>query len=296
MTKTIDTLVEDIYDVVSTKGGWDATITEFTVNGFADLFRSRFEVEQGAGGDGLRMSRMGSPCRRKLWYEVNSPDEGQSLPANTLLKFIAGDVWEQLLLSLAIAAGHDVRGMQDELEIAGIKGHRDAVIDGITVDVKSAAPFSFNKFRKGDIRSDDPFGYITQLGAYVEAGHRADESVHPTRGAFLVVDKVTGDLHLHVEDFQPEELDKTAFFERTKEMVANPEPPERSFAPVLSGYRKGGVFHPDGNTKLGTNCSYCPFKRRCWPELRSFQYARSQVHFVEVTNEPRVEEIVYDED
>ena len=77
---------------------------------------------------------------------------------------------EELALTVAMAAGHDVKGQQGKLNVHGIKGHRDAVIDGMTVDVKSASPYAFKKFKDGTLRDDDPFGYISQLSSYVYAG------------------------------------------------------------------------------------------------------------------------------
>lgn len=94
---------------------------------------------------GLRMSNIGSPCERKLWYSINKPHEEEKLRPETLLKFLYGDLLEELLLFLAEVSGHKVEGRQDTQEISGIKGHRDAVIDGVTTDVKSASTFGFIK-------------------------------------------------------------------------------------------------------------------------------------------------------
>ena len=56
------------------------------------------------------------------------------------------------------------------LAVHGIKGHRDAVIDGITIDVKSASRYGMQKFKDISYRDDDPYGYISQLSSYVYAG------------------------------------------------------------------------------------------------------------------------------
>ena len=58
-----------------------------------------------------------------------------------------GDILEELLLFLAKEAGHTVTGQQDTLSISGVNGHRDAIIDGRLVDVKSASSYSFRKFK-----------------------------------------------------------------------------------------------------------------------------------------------------
>ena len=298
MTKTIDTLVEDIYAVVNDRGGWDAAVTQFFTEGMRDVAFSRLEEDEEARSPTLRMSNMGTPCKRKLWYNLHAPNEGEALPAQARLKFLYGDILENLLLSLAIAAGHDVRGMQDELEISGIRGHRDCVIDGTTVDVKSASPFSFGKFKRGELADNDPFGYISQLGSYVYAGHREDDTVHPTDGAFLVIDKVSGELCLDRYTFNFEEMDKEREFAETIALTSDVDnPPPRHYEDEQDGYkdRKTGAFRGNGNYYLGLNCSYCEFKKKCWPGLRTFMYKRGSgyapKYFTYIKKEPKVMEV-----
>ena len=298
MTKELGTLVEDIYAVVNDRGGWDTAITEFFSTGMRDIAVSRFEEEEQRREPTLRMSNMGSPCKRKLWYSINTPNEGEGLPPQAYLKFLYGDLLENLLLSLSMAAGHDVRGMQDELSISGIRGHRDAVIDGVTVDVKSASPASFNKFKHGQLVDNDPFGYISQLSSYVYAGHREDDTVHPTDGAFLVIDKVSGELALDRHTFDFDRMDKEYEFERTKEQVNDVDNiPSRAFEPEDDGYynSKDKQFRANGNKVLGLNCSYCEHKKQCWPGLRTFMYKRGMGHvpkyFTRVLKQPKVMEV-----
>lgn len=45
------------------------------------------------------------------------------------------------------------------------------------------------------------------------------------------------------------------------------------------------------NKKLCTSCSYCNFKKQCWPEMRTFMYASGPEFLVEVVDVPRVMEI-----
>jgi hypothetical protein len=297
MTKTIDTLEEDMNAELLSRGGWDASITEYFLSSIRGLVDSRFEnpVERTPT---LRMSNMGKPCKRQLWYSIHAPDEGEGIPASGHLKFFYGDLIESFVLSLARAAGHDVRGEQDELEIAGIRGHRDAVIDGFTVDVKSASPYSFSKFQSGELRDNDPFGYISQLSSYVAAGHEADDTVDPKTGYFLVVNKVTGDICLDGYTFTDEELNHEPDFERTKELIANLERvPDRGFEPEDDGYKnsKTKLFVKNGNKLLGVNCSYCEYKRKCYPNLRTFMYKTGTGYrpkfFTHVAKEPKVSEV-----
>lgn len=284
MSKSINTLVKDIYDVIEGKGGWDETVSEFFKSDVSSVVDSRLGAPRESREPTLRLSALGNPCPRKLWYSLNSPDDGEVFDGATLFKFLYGDILESLLISLAKAAGHTVEGCQDELYVAGVRGHRDCVIDGITVDVKSASTFSYSKFRDGALRDNDPFGYISQLSSYVYAG-RDQTSVqsHPSLGAFLVVDKTLGNICLDMYDFGPELDSKEDEVEGLKEMVVQPEPPERAFEPEPDG--------KSGNMKLPINCSYCAFKEKCFPGVRTFLYSGKPRFLTTVVREPNVKEV-----
>jgi len=278
----INTLVKDMYDVIEGNGGWDEVISSYFRESVGDVVDTRLQAQEREQGT-LRMSNLGTPCTRKLWYTVNTPDDAEPLRPDTRLKFLYGDILESLLLSLAKAAGHDVTGEQTELHIAGIKGHRDAVIDGITVDVKSASGYGFKKFEEGNLRNDDPFGYISQLSSYVSAGNKLDaEGVHPSLGAFLVVDKQSGKLCLDMYDLKQEVRNKEEEVESLKQTVANGTPPPRGFDDVADG--------GSGNRKLGNVCSYCGFKQTCWPATRTFLYSNGPRFLTRVERLPNVPE------
>ncbi len=194
-----------------------------------------------------------------------------------------GDMIEELALTVAMAAGHDVKGQQDRLNVHGIKGQRDAVIDGMTVDVKSASPFAFKKFKEGNLRNDDPFGYISQLSSYVYAAKDDPLVTNKTAGAFLVIDKVNGHICLDVYDFTEELKTKEREMSETKEMVNGPIPEDR-IPPIPQS-------KTSPNTKLSISCNYCEFNRICWPEARTFLYSTGPVHLVDVVSEPRAFEV-----
>lgn len=281
---TINTLVKDINEVLQGKGGWDAAITEYFLENMRDFAETRMQdqEEKAKGKQTLRLSQLGKPCQRQLWYSMNLPISDEPFPAHTLLKFRYGDIIEALVLSLAKAAGHKVEGEQDVLYVDGIKGHRDAVIDRITVDVKSASSYGYQKFANGSLRDDDPFGYISQLSSYVYAGRDHPVESHPTLGAFLAVDKQNGYLCLDMYDFGPELDRKLSDVQNIKEMVENPEPPARHFSDEEDG--------KSGNRKLGAGCSYCDFKQGCWPGLRTFLYSGKPRFLTQVVREPAVKE------
>ena len=283
MSKKLDTIVEDIYRVVEGKGGWDATVTEFFSSSLSSIAEARFSQEQ-VPRDYLSLSGIGSPCDRRLWYKINQTESSEPLTAEALGTFFYGDLLEALVLSLAKAAGHSVEGMQDKVEVFGIPGSRDAVIDGVTVDVKSASKYGFEKFRKHNLREDDPFGYISQLSSYVYAGKGDPLVKNKTEGAFLVVQKDRFKLCLDRYDFTEEIAKKEEEVERVKGLVAGSIPEDR-IPPVPQS-------KTSENTVLSTTCGYCDFRKVCWPEARTFLYSTGPAYLVDVVNEPRVTELI----
>ena len=281
MSKSLDTLVEDIYRVVEGKGGWDAVSTEFLSSSIATVAEARFSQEQ-VPRDYLSLSGIGSPCDRKLWYKINQSKDSEPLRAETLGTFFYGDLLEALILALAVAAGHKVEGMQDRVNVFGVSGQRDAVIDGVTVDVKSASEHGFKKFKKHNLRQEDPFGYISQLSSYVYAGKDDPLVKNKTEGAFLVVQKDRFKLCLDKYDFTKELKGKEQEIKRVQSLVAGTIPEDR-IPPVPQS-------ETSENTKLSTTCGYCEFRKVCWPEARTFLYSTGPVYLVDVVNEPRVTE------
>lgn len=228
------------------------------------------------------MSNLGTPCDRKLWYSVNKPELADRLPGYTSFKFLYGDILERVLLALAKLAGHTVEGEQTELEIGDVKGHRDAVVDGRLIDVKTATTHSFAKFRDHKLRSDDPFGYLTQIGAYLHASQTDDTVTEKGKASFIAIDKQLG--HICIDTYEKDNVDYTALVDSKRAMVGSDEPPDRGFTDVPDG--------KSGNRKLGTECSYCPFKSTCWPGLRTFTYSNGPTFLTKVEREPKVEERV----
>lgn len=277
--KTIDTLVSDIYRVLE-EGN-----VKIDASKLADALANILERENTKPT--LRMSNLGTPCERQLWYKINVPDKAEPLKGNVLLKFLIGHVMEEVVLSLAEAAGHKVEHRQATVETCGVEGHIDAVIDGTLTDVKSASTFSFDKFRRGLDDSSDSFGYLGQLGSYRHSAREAG-LVSPDGGAgFLAADKQHGTLHF---DPHPDIGDGTnweEFVNHKKAVVSAPEPPPRGFHPVPDG--------KSGNLKLGVECSYCQFKRECFPGVRTFFYSKGPVHLTHVERVPDVPEYKYEE-
>ena len=281
MTKTIDTLVQDIQEVILKGGGWEKVQESFKEE-IGEVLAKRMSAPEEREPT-LRMSNIGNPCVRRLWYYVNK--KGALIPEDPSLKmkFLYGDILEAILINLAIAAGHKVEGRQDECFVEGIKGHRDCIIDGVLIDVKSASSFSFQKFKKGTLRSDDPFGYIRQLGGYLKAAQDDPLVVEKKKAGFLVIDKTLGHITLDMHDLSPEVKDMEAYVGLRKLAVNGPSIPPRGF--------DDEPFQKSGNRKLPTPCSYCPYFKDCWPSARTFIYSNGPVHLTKVVEKPKVPEV-----
>lgn len=281
--KSIKTLVPDIYKVLSE----GTTINEDNLKKFSsdleDLLRRRLSKDK-EHGTALRMSNFGMPCKRELWYKVNKPEAAAPLDPWTLHKFLYGDILELLELFLAKEAGHTVEGEQDELELNGLVGHRDAVIDGVLVDVKSANSRGMVKFREHLLERDDPFGYIDQLSLYLQASGKDPLVQVKGEAAFLAVDKEMG--HLVLDTYKAKRIDYDKEISRTRAMLSEQHPPTRPYQPKSDG--------ASGNLILDTKCSYCPYKHLCWSDanggtgLVQYNYSTGPKWFVKINKEPRV--------
>lgn len=275
--KQLHELPEDIYKLLEA-----GKLTQEGIQRFCEELRatllSRFTEEKGEPA--LRMSNLGEPCERKLYWKINNPDEGEQLTGKTLFKFLYGDVLELLVLFLAEEAGHTVEGRQDELVLEGVKGHRDAIVDGVLCDVKSASGFGFTKFQTHALEKDDPFGYLVQLGSYLKASQTDPRLKTKGQAAFIAVNKVDGDICVDV--YSPPMVGAKVVLDK-QNMLAADQPPGRSFSDVPDG--------ASGNRKLGVNCSYCQFNQKCWPGLRKFSYSNGPRFLTKVARLPDVPEI-----
>lgn len=229
----------------------------------------------------LRMSMLGSKCDRQLQYKCDPTIKGEETPPEVRMKFMFGDLVEAFILLLAREAGHRVEGEQDELNINGVLGHRDAVIDGVLVDVKSASSRAFSKFKYGLTYDTDVFGYITQLGSYLDASQHDPIVLDKRRAAFLVVDKQFGYIHLDIHEFAGN-VDYKELVHEKQALVHSPIRANRGYFDEPDG--------KSGNRKLGTGCSYCAFKVQCWPGLRTYNYSDGPRFLTRVEREPKVTE------
>jgi hypothetical protein len=286
MSKTIHTLVDDIYRLMETKEAEESVDVEAEIELFGEnmkaLMRTEFGRKRTTDKRTLRLSNIGRDDR-VLWNVVNGTEKEEIKPA-TYIKFMYGHLIEEMLLFMTRMAGHEVSDEQRVCEVEGIKGHMDCKIDGLVVDVKSASSFGFKKFKDGTLAMDDAFGYVDQIKAYA---HACGE----TEFGWLAMDKANGHLAVLKYDLEDTQApihehikgDIRERIKHVKEMVKGDEPTELCTETVPDG--------KSGNKKLGIKCSYCQYKKHCYPELRAFAYSYGPKFLSEVVNEPRVQEI-----
>lgn len=279
--KSINTLVEDIYKLV---GDRDAPLPkEFADSVSRDIgirLEEHFGRQDGERGT-LRLSKMGPQCPCSLWYSVHHPELAEALPPWAKIKYAYGHVLEALAIALAKAAGHSVVGEQDELFLDGIRGHRDCVIDGCIVDVKSCSSIQFAKYKTGSVAQDDSFGYLDQLDGYILASALDDLVQVKDKGYILAIDKTLGHCCLYEHRVRPISIIER--IRKYKEIIRLDNPPACTCGEVSDG--------KSGNRRLDTRASYSPYKFACRPDLRVFLYSDGPRYLTHVQRLPDVPEI-----
>lgn len=278
MTKSIDTLVQDIYNVLGSGEVFSDEMYQQLGNSIAQ--KIKVSIERSMEEPRIRMSNIGKKDRY-LWFLVN---KGKALPrsqeftGDRLLNFLYGDIVEEMILWLAKAAGHSVTEEQKEVVVEGIVGHQDCRIDGVGIDVKSASNYGFRKFADRSILQNDPYGYLPQINGYFEGEEEK---------GFLAINKETGGIC--VTKLKDSELPNTRErIKHIKEMVKEPSPPiEKCYPEVDKGPNKA----------VSQMCASCLYRDICWADandgkgLRRFKYSEGDVYFTQVNKEPRVEEL-----
>ncbi len=308
--KTPDTIIPDIERMLQELiDGKDIEISDEKLAKFGGEIALKLKHALTARKRGSRkhkvlyMSEYGRPCRRQLWYELRPEyhEDKETLQPANIVKFLYGDILEEVVLLLVELAGHEVTGLQESVEIKLphgwlLRGRTDAIVDGEVVDVKSTTTHGFKKFKEGTLEKDDPFGYIPQLAGYGEAIY-GDDIKDGQSCSFLAIDKQLGNITRMpiYADVPKNEADREAnhkaIYEHRLQLVEDMEalvPPKRAFEPVPDG--------KSGNMKLATSCAYCPFKHECWKDandgagLRTFIYSTGPRFLTTVEKQPNVVE------
>ena len=291
MTKSIETLSKDVYDVLDASKDHEPNAPALA--GVQDRIGMEF-TKATEKRDKPRMlgrlwaSDLGKPCMRQHWYNFNEPQYGEKLNGHTKFKFLYGNLLEEAVLWLAEEAGHTVLGQQDSVSLNVdedwvISGRIDGVIDGTLIDVKTTSSYGYKKYTtEGLDATNDTFGYLYQLGFY----HGFNDFEYEVRGVpgFVWIDKQNGHIaYTEVEVPSPGDI-----LDRAKHIItavsSDEVDTERAFTPE--------PFGKSGNMKLPMACSYCSFKERCHRDanngdgLRTFVYSHGPVFLTEVNRQP----------
>lgn len=269
LSKEFSTLIPDVYALLEGRLIVDPLVVQKYGKQIGDILVKQISGADHRDSTKLTMSSVGQPLR-KLWYQLNGY-EGEAFKGPTLFKFAFGHFLEAIFLLLAEGAGHRVERPQEEIQVDGVKGHIDALIDGELIDVKSCSPHSYDKFASGSLLTDDPFGYVGQLSGYASA-------LGLDHAWFVAIDKVHGKictLRIEVKDY-----DIKAKIASIKEAVKQTEPPERCY--------EDEPHQKSGNRKLSIGCSYCAWKFLCWPDVKVYPYSSGPVFLTHVAREPNL--------
>lgn len=277
--KDIKNLIKDIYEEVRNDGWFTKAIAE----GFSTEVGQRLVEAVGLRDKipALRLSQMGTQCPSALWHSIHSPMERQPYQPWTLIKFTYGHILEAYVISMAKAAGHEVVGEQDELVVDGVVGHRDCVIDGCVVDVKSANSRSFQKFKDKSISTSDNFGYLDQLDGYITGSANDPLVTNKSVGYLLAINQELGHLTLYEHHCREESIRKRIRDYRS--IVALTRAPKCTCEQVPDG--------ESGNYKLGVTASYNAYKFACNPRIRTFLYSNGPRYLTKVVRKPDVIEV-----
>lgn len=190
----------------------------------------------------LGMSRIGHPCERALWLDLNQAERAP-FEGRVARIFANGHLREDTIIADLEAAGYPIDGKQTEFSDFGGKfsGHRDGVIHNITkqphlLEIKTANDANFKAFVKNGVKQKPE--YWAQMQCYM--GYGGQE-----RGLFVVENKNNQELYTERVKF-----DSTAFEElkakakRVIEATTPPEKPEDESGCYWCQFKNFGCLNP----------------------------------------------------
>lgn len=282
MKRDIDTLIDDIYAVLTGKVPPGDVVDDVISNAdFAKRVIGHIHADlvpdsrESRDPNEVYVTQFSNPCHTKAWLERHKKTavKEHAISGHGKFKFLYGDLIEESFLYLAKAAGHEVTDTQrrftrplprkGELVLAG---RIDAVIDGWLVDVKSSDPFTFDRVVAGQY--EDKFGYEQQLLAYTWLSPDSYNGI-----ANIFINKVNGKMHIHKWARPMDISDELADFEENMmDDSLTPHPPL--------------TLKDDG--VLSLTCAYCPFKFECFPSLTVYAYASGPSFVVPEFNKKKI--------
>lgn len=261
-------------------------------------FDSKLNAQQKRRTPGtLWASDIGKPCVRQLFYEFTEPQAKEELPVSAKIKFLYGNILEELVLTLLKSADYVVEDEQKRVwckySTWEVSGKMDCtVIDGgnrIVCDVKSASSYSYSDYVVNGLNdTNDKFGYRAQLSFYNWLYNGGDIPLSDTVG-FLFIDKQLG----HIKAVKTPAISGSDLGAMIGHKINTID---RALYVGKAPDRMQGHSVPDGksgNEKLCTTCSYCPFKRKCFEGtgMRTFIYSDGPRFLTKVVKVPNVMEI-----
>ena len=262
-----------------------STMSEETANRIAEDVRQAVLRQFGESGSRefrLRMANIGRPTCQ-LWFEKNKPETALPRPTTFVMNMMLGDIVEAVFKGLLTEAGVEYGDSENvSLDIGEhtINGTYDLTIDGAVDDVKSASDWSYrNKFASFEtLRDGDAFGYVGQLVGYAKA-----TGLKP--GGWWVVNKANGSFKYVPSTGIDSEKEMLKLLSTVKTVDDNTF--KRCFEPVEETFRG----KPTGNKVLAKECSFCDYRKECWPHLKEMPAVKSQakqpkiVSYVELASE-----------
>ncbi len=278
--KRIDTLVSDIRDLLEhpTLKRPDRDLTLDAVNGMASAILKPFKER--SNGYSLRMSSIGKGIR-KHWFESRFGTETPD--AESKMRFVMGDIMEEYLFYLAKLTGHAVTHQQHVVNIEGVEGHIDSIIDGhALVDGKTASDNNYKKFVNGLTPEKDEYGYIYQLAGYYQG--LTNEGFNLDTVGWLAINKSNSNFGFYKFDIAklPSAKDRIITIKKALDKDKAPEAICEGAEPKEAD---------NGNKEMSFKCRYCPFKDKCWTDYKVYRYANGDKFFTEVTKPLRVQEV-----
>jgi hypothetical protein len=245
--------------------------------------RRQFGRDSQRGKFKPRMSNVGRPVCQ-LWYDKNKPDTALPRATTFVMNMMIGDIVEAVFKGILTEAGVEYEENEKAtVEFDGgftVNGTADISINGAVDDIKSASNWSYrNKFESYHTLSTlDAFGYVAQLAGYAKG-------LNKKAGGWWVVNKATGDFKYVPADGLDieEECGKiSSSLKKLKENVF-----ERCFEAEPEFFRGKST----GNKVLNKTCSFCDYRKDCWPSLQQKPMLMSRaispkiVDYVHIQNE-----------
>lgn len=231
----------------------------------------------------LRMSNIGRPTCQ-LWYAKNKPEVALPRPTTFVMNMMIGDIVEAVFKAILTESGVSYEE-NESAEVTfdsgvTVKGTSDISMDGVVDDIKSASDWSYkNKFESYEkLSAMDDFGYVAQLAGYAKG-------LNKKAGGWWVINKATGDFKYVAANTLDVDKECNKINTSIKKLEANNF--ERCFEPETEFFRGKST----GNKILCKTCSFCDYKKDCWPTLRELPMMKSKainrkiVDYVQLQNE-----------